>query len=133
NIWIFMDIIGIIYGDKMEPLKDLTITPEMLKLITELDEWRGRWRSLGWVGPERLSALRRAALIDSVGAATRVQGSRLTDREIERLVSSLGTGSFGTPDEQKIAGYASALELVLEAWAVMPLAESSVKELHGAL
>jgi hypothetical protein len=38
----------------------LEITPEILSLIAELDEFKGAWRALGTLAPERLSALRYA-------------------------------------------------------------------------
>jgi hypothetical protein len=41
----------------------LNITREILSLIAELDEFKGAWRALGTLAPERLSALRRVATI----------------------------------------------------------------------
>ena len=83
----------------------LQITPEMLSLVAELDELKGAWRALGTLAPERLSALRRVATIESIGSSTRIEGSRLSDREVERLLSSLELGSFRSRDEQEVAGY----------------------------
>jgi hypothetical protein len=34
------------------------ITPELLALISEVDEFKGAWRALGTLAPERLKALR---------------------------------------------------------------------------
>jgi len=42
----------------------LQITPEILNLIAELDEFKGAWQALGLLAPERLSALRRVATIE---------------------------------------------------------------------
>jgi hypothetical protein len=58
----------------------LKITPEILGLIAELDEFEGAWRALGRLAPERLSALRRVATIESIGSTTRIEGSKLSDR-----------------------------------------------------
>ncbi|WP_201768121.1 hypothetical protein [Asticcacaulis benevestitus] len=55
----------------------LTITPDILGLIAELDEFKGAWRALGTLAPERLLALRRVATIESIGSSTRIEGSRL--------------------------------------------------------
>lgn len=38
----------------------IRITPELLLLIAEIDEFKGAWRSLGALAPERLTALRLA-------------------------------------------------------------------------
>jgi hypothetical protein len=55
---------------------DLRITPEILSLIAEIDEFKGAWRAIGRIAPERLSGLRRAATIESVGSSTRIEGAR---------------------------------------------------------
>ena len=68
----------------------LQITPEILGLIARIDEFKGAWRALGTLAPERLSALRRVATIESIGSSTRIEGSKLTDREVERLLPSTG-------------------------------------------
>jgi len=49
------------------------ITPEMLSLVAEIDEFKGAWRALGTLAPERLSALRRVATIESIGSSTRIE------------------------------------------------------------
>jgi Fic family protein len=88
------------------------ITPEVLNLIAELDEFKGAWQALGSLAPERLSALRRVATIESIGSSTRIEGSKLTDREVERLLSNLEIKTFATRDEQEVAGYAETMELI---------------------
>lgn len=47
-------------------LTTLRITPEILALIAEIDEFKGAWRAIGRIAPERLSALRRVATIEGV-------------------------------------------------------------------
>ena len=42
----------------MEPLTELTITPEMLRLIAALDEFKGRWQAATELAPERLVAIK---------------------------------------------------------------------------
>ena len=64
----------------------ILITPEILGLVARIDEFKGAWRALGTLAPARLSALRRVATIESIGSSTRIEGSRLTDREVERLL-----------------------------------------------
>ena len=64
-------------------VNSLTITPEILNLIAEIDEFKGSWKVLGTLAPERLAALRKVATIESIGSSTRIEGARLTDRQIE--------------------------------------------------
>lgn len=111
----------------------IRITPEILALIAEIDEFKGAWRALGTLAPERLSALRRVATIESIGSSTRIEGSRLSDREVERLLANLEVKSFATRDEQEVAGYAEAMELVFRSWSEIAVTENHIKQLHRDL
>lgn len=111
----------------------LQITPEILGLIARIDEFKGAWRALGTLAPARLSALRRVATIESIGSSTRIEGSRLTDREVERLLSNLAIKQFETRDEQEVAGYAELMDLMFRAWEEVPLNENHVKQFHQIL
>ena len=109
------------------------ITPEILSLIAQIDEFKGVWRALGTLAPDRLSALRRVATIESIGSSTRIEGSKLSDREVERLLSNLVIQSFETRDEQEVAGYAELMDLVFESWPNIPFNENHIKQLHQIL
>jgi len=111
----------------------LQITHEILNLIAELDEFKGAWQALGTLTPERLSALKRVATIESIGSSTRIEGSKLTDREVERLLSNLEIKSFATRDEQEVAGYAETMELIFQSWEAITLTENHIKQLHRDL
>ncbi len=111
----------------------LTITQDILNIIAEIDEFRGAWRALGTLAPERLSALRRVATIESIGSSTRIEGSKLSDRDIERLLSNLQIKSFDTRDEQEVAGYAEVMELVFQSWNDISITENHIKQLHRDL
>lgn len=117
----------------MFSLKSLKITPEVLTLIARIDEFKGAWRALGTLAPDRLSALRRVATIESIGSSTRIEGSKLTDREVERLLANLAIRSFDTRDEQEVAGYAELMELAFNAWQDIPFNENHIKQLHQIL
>lgn len=108
----------------------LQITPEVLRLIARIDEFKGAWRALGTLAPDRLLALRRVATIESIGSSTRIEGSKLSDRDVEKLLSKLEIKSFETRDEQEVAGYAELMDLVFSAWADIPFDENHIKQLH---
>jgi Fic family protein len=82
----------------------IQITPEILSLIARTDEFKGAWRALGTLAPDRLSALRRVATIESIGSSTRIEGSKLSDRDVARLLANLHIKSFASRDEQEVAG-----------------------------
>lgn len=111
----------------------LRITPEILRLIARIDEFKGAWRSLDTLAPERLSALRRVATIESIGSSTRIEGSRLSNREVEQLLGNLEIKAFATRDQQEVAGYAEVMELVFSSWQEIPFSENHLQQLHQIL
>lgn len=111
----------------------LVITPEILSLVAELDEFKGAWQALGTLAPDRLSALRRVATIESVGSSTRIEGSRLSDGEVEALLSRLQIGKFATRDEQEVAGYAEVMEMVFTHADAIGITENHIRQLHRDL
>jgi len=108
----------------------LQITPEILTLIARIDEFKGAWRALGTLAPDRLLALRKVATIESIGSSTRIEGSKLSDKEVEKLLSNLELKTFDTRDEQEVAGYAELMNLVFSSWKDIPLDENHIKQLH---
>ena len=111
----------------------IQITPELLNLLSEIDEFKGAWRALGTLAPERLNALRRVATIESIGSSTRIEGSKLTDREVEYLLAKLEIKKFDSRDEQEVAGYADVMETVFNAYDDIPVTENHLKQLHRDL
>ncbi len=111
----------------------LELTSEILKTIAEIDGFQGAWRLMGNQQPERLSVLRRVATIESIGSSTRIEGSKLSDQEVEKLLSNLAIETFATRDQQEVAGYAEVMEVVFESWAEIPLTENHIRQLHRDL
>lgn len=111
----------------------LKISAEVLKLIGGIDEFKGAWRAIGRLAPERLSALRHVATIESIGSSTRIEGSRLTDREVERLLSRVEVRHFASRDEQEVVGYAQTMETVFASAGDIALTENHIQQLHRDL
>lgn len=114
-------------------INTLFITQEILSMIAKIDEFKGAWRAFGTLAPERLLALRRVATIESIGSSTRIEGSKLTDRQVEALLAKLEIKSFETRDEQEVAGYAEVMEVIFSSWEHIPITENYIKQLHGML
>jgi Fic family protein len=111
----------------------LILKPEYIKLVAEIDEFKGRWEALSTLSPDRLNKLRKIATIESIGSSTRIEGSLLSDEQVEALLSGLKTTSFKSRDEQEVAGYAEAMDLVFEAYGDLRLTENHVRQLHQTL
>src|ERR1700757_2561914 len=117
----------------MHEIKNIIITPEILKLIAEIDEFKGRWTVIETLAPEKLTSLRRNATIESVGSSTRIEGARLSDAEVEKLLSGLRSESFASRDEQEVAGYADAMDMIFDGYESITTTENHIKQLHGVL
>lgn len=111
----------------------LQITNEILTLIAEIDEFKGAWRALGTLAPDRLSALRHVATIESIGSSTRIEGSKLSDQQVESLLANLDMQTFETRDQQEVAGYAAVMEIVFSHWDAISVTENHIKQLHRDL
>jgi hypothetical protein len=92
-----------------------------------LDEFKGAWRALQSLAPDRLNLLRKVAAVESVGSSTRIEGAKLTDGEVERLLSGIGLKHFRSRDEQEVAGYAEAMNLVFDSYSDIPPVEVLVQ------
>jgi Fic family protein len=126
--WMAMD-------EEMEGIRTntLTITPELLGLISQIDEFKGAWTAIGRVSPDRLTTLRRVATIESIGSSTRIEGAKLSDREVEALLSRIEIKGFASRDEEEVAGYAAVMETIFASWKDIPLTENHIRQLHRDL
>ncbi len=124
-IWVYMGVI-------MDAVA-VMIDPEVLRLVAGIDEFKGAWKAFQNIAPDRLNLLRKVATIESVGSSTRIEGAKLTDGEIERLLSGVGLAHFRSRDEEEVAGYAEAMNLVFESYADIPLDENHIKQLHQVM
>ncbi|MGL4399073.1 MAG: Fic family protein [Luteolibacter sp.] len=111
----------------------IAVTQELLKLIAEIDEFKGKWEALKNMSPERLRQLRKVATIESIGSSTRIEGAKLTDMQVETLLSNLSSTSFKTRDEQEVAGYAETMDIVFQAHEDMAITENHIRQLHQTL
>lgn len=111
----------------------IILTQELLKLIAEIDEFKGKWEALKSLSPERLRQLRKVATIESIGSSTRIEGAKLTDMQVETLLSNLSATSFQTRDEQEVAGYAETMDVVFQAYEDLVITENHIRQLHQTL
>lgn len=109
------------------------ITQEHLKLIAEIDEFKGTWQALGTLSPDQLSAMKRVATIESIGSSTRIEGARLSDSEVEALLAGIDITSLGSRDEEEVAGYAACMEMVFESHGHIAADENHIRQLHGIM
>ena len=112
--------------------KDLVLDNEILKLISNIDEFKGVWKAQN-LEVEKLRALKQIATVESVASSTRIEGSQLTDSEVATLLTRLEVQKFSSCDEQEVAGYAEVMDVIFESWEYIPLTENHIKQLHRDL
>ncbi len=111
----------------------LEITPDILRAISDIDDFRASWRTMRKLAPERLASLKQVATIESIGSSTRIEGVKLSDPEIEKMLGNLSKKSFSTRDEQEVAGYAEVMDIIFHGHAAIELSENYIKQLHSIL
>ena len=108
-------------------------TAEMLRLVGEIDDFKGHWRRVSEVRAERLAQLRQVTTIESTASSTRIEGAELSDAEVARVLEGMHMESFRARDEEEVRGYGELLTLIYDSQADIPLTENHLKQLHGVL
>jgi Fic family protein len=102
-------------------------------LIARIDEMKGRWVGGLNLSPQILNRLKRSVLATSTGASTRIEGSRLTDTEVENLIHGLTIQKMADRDAQEVRGYYELLRTVFDSYADISFTENNILHLHSQL
>jgi Fic family protein len=113
--------------------KRIIMSPEVILKITKIDELKGLWRGGLSINPQILVKLKKSIIITSTGSSTRIEGSKMTDEEIERFLKALKINPPENRDEEEVAGYANLLGRVFDNWNKIKLCESTVLQFHEIL
>lgn len=108
-------------------------TQEILKKIAEIDQFKGKWLAIESEENQYLKELKRMATIMSIGSSTRIEGARLTDEEIEKLLNNMQINKLESRDEQEVAGYYDVLDTIIESNKDIMLSENHIFQLHYLL
>ncbi|MGJ8676283.1 MAG: Fic family protein [Akkermansiaceae bacterium] len=111
----------------------VNITSEILQLIASIDEFKGRWQALGAINRDRLTQLKKTATIESVGSSTRIEGSKMSDIQVETLLANIKIEKFTSRDEQEVAGYAKVMDLIFDSWEFLNVDENHLLQLHSTI
>ncbi len=109
------------------------IPQNLWSLINQIDELKGRWVGGATLNPQALGRLKRSVLVTSTGASTRIEGAKLSDEDIEKMMRGLSMQKFTDRDKQEVQGYYELLENVFNSYEKIPFSESTIKHLHREL
>ena len=107
--------------------------PHVVSLLSEIDGIRGEFKSGLRMTPQAITSLKQSVLITSAGASTRIEGAKLTDEEVEKIMQGLAVSKFADRDSQEVQGYLEVLQNVFDAFETLPLRESVITSLHNQL
>ncbi len=109
------------------------IPHEIWAKITQIEELKGKWSAGANLSPQTLGRLKRSVLITSTGASTRIEGAKLSDVDIEKMLRGISIQKFSNRDEQEVQGYYELLLNVFDAWEDLHFNESLIKHFHKEL
>ena len=110
-----------------------TPEPHIVALLAEIDGIRGEFKSGLRMTPQAIINLRRSVLVTSAGASTRIEGAKLTDEEVQKIMQGLSVSKFSDRDSQEVQGYLETLQSVFDSFQNLPLRESVITSLHKEL
>lgn len=101
--------------------------------IAKIDELKGQWISGARLSPQVLGRLKKSVLITSTGASTRIEGSKLSDADIEKLMRGINIQKFTNRDKQEVKSYYELLENIFNSWKNIKFNENAAKYFHQEL
>lgn len=110
-----------------------TLEPHTVALLAEIDGIRGEFKAGLRMTPQAITNLKKSTLITSAGASTRIEGAKLTDEEVEKVMRGLAMSKFADRDSQEVQGYLETLQNVFDSFETIPLRESVITSLHNQL
>jgi len=109
------------------------LPPEIWNKVVKIDGLKGQWVAGAKLSPQVLGRLKRSVLITSTGASTRIEGARLSDEDVEKLMKGISVQRFKDRDKQEVKGYYELLQNVFRAWKSIKFTESTIKHFHKEL
>lgn len=114
-------------------VKRIKLSQEILAKIAKIEEFKGLWQGSLRLSPQILGRLKASVIITSSGASTRIEGAKLGDEEVARLLRGLKSHPPKNRDEQEVAGYADLLGRVFDHYKTLKLTENNILYFHSIL
>lgn len=105
----------------------------LIGLISQIDRFDASWSSIEKREGKSLKQLKSIATVRSVGASTRIEGSKMSDEEVTVLLQELDITKLEDRDSQEVVGYFNAFDIISESFSDITISESSIKNLHNVL
>jgi Fic family protein len=106
---------------------------KLINELSQIDKFGGSWTAIEKREGQSLKQLKSIATLRSVGASTRIEGSKMTNDEVERLIKNLAAAKLEERDAQEVAGYYETLDIISESFRDIDITENNLKMLHNIL
>ena len=106
---------------------------DLIRIISQIDRFDASWTTLEKKEGQSLKQLKLIATVRSVGASTRIEGSKMSNEEVTVLLQQIDITKLEDRDSQEVVGYFNALDLISESFSDIEISENSIKNLHNIL
>ena len=106
---------------------------DLIRVISQIDRFDASWTTLEKKEGQSLKQLKLIATVRSVGASTRIEGSKMSNEEVTVLLQQIDITKLEDRDSQEVVGYFNALDLISESFSDIEISENSIKNLHNIL
>jgi Fic family protein len=129
----YVNLYNLIYMNNTFDLRLQNIPQDIWIKITRIEAIKGKWEGSTKLSPQTLGRLKKSVLVTSTGASTRIEGSKLSDEDIEKMLRGIFIQKFSNRDEQEAQGYYELLQNVFNSWETLVFNENLIKHFHQEL
>mgnify|MGYP000066234779 CR=1 FL=1 len=111
----------------------LNLDWSLIRVVSKLDRFDASWTTIEKKEQQSLKQLKSIATVRSVGASTRIEGSKMSNEEVKVLLEKIDITKIEDRDAQEVVGYFEVLDLISKNYKETQITESSLKNLHNML
>ena len=108
------------------------VTPDILRLVAALDEFKGQWLAFRNLPPELIVDLEQQAIVKATAAGIRLAGETVTDSRVAAILAVRGGGDRPL-EEARVVGYAKVLRTIKQTYSSIPFTVNHIKQLHRVM
>ena len=105
----------------------------LISIISQIDRFDASWTVIEKKEGQSLKQLKSIATVRSVGASTRIEGSKMSDADVNVLLQAIDITKLEDRDSQEVVGYFNTSDIISESFLDIEITESSIKNLHNIL
>ena len=111
----------------------LDLNWSLIAVLSKIDRFDASWTTLEKKEGQSLRQLKSIATVRSVGASTRIEGSKMNNEEVDRFLNSVSIDKLEDRDSQEVKGYFDVMNEISDAYDQIRISENEIKGLHNLL